>query len=145
MVAVIQRVTRARVVVGGEEADRIGRGLVVLLGVAKGDGEKQAEEMADKIVKMRIFSDDQGKMNKSIEDVGGEILAVSQFTLLADTNSGRRPSFTEAAEPETARRLYEKFIENVRIKGIPAQSGKFGEYMRVELTNDGPVTIVVNG
>lgn len=143
MVAVIQRVTRARVTVGGEEVGRIDRGLLVLLGVAKGDGEKQAEELAEKIVKMRIFSDDQGKMNRSIEDVGGEMLVVSQFTLLADTNAGRRPSFTEAAEPGIARKLYELFIENVKIKGIPARSGKFGAYMRVELVNDGPVTIIL--
>ena|SRR3990167_1071703 len=143
MIAVIQRVIKARVTVDDEEVGRIGLGLVVLLGVAKGDGEKQAEELAERIVKMRIFSDDQGKMNKSIEGVGGEMLVVSQFTLLADTNSGRRPSFSLAAEPEIARRLYELFIENVKIRGIPVSSGKFGAYMKVELANDGPVTIIV--
>jgi D-tyrosyl-tRNA(Tyr) deacylase len=143
MIAVIQRVTKARVTIGGEEVGRIGRGLVVLLGVAKGDGEKQAKELAEKVVKMRIFGDDQGKMNKSIGEVGGEILVVSQFTLLADTKAGRRPSFSAAAEPETARRLYELFIENVKIIGIPTQSGKFGAIMEVELINDGPVTIIV--
>ena len=143
MIAVIQRVIKARVMVDDEEVGRIGLGLVVLLGVGKGDGEKQAEELAERIVKMRIFSDDQGKMNKSIEGVGGEMLVVSQFTLLADTNSGRRPSFSLAAEPEIARRLYELFIENVKIRGIPVSSGKFGAYMEVELTNDGPVTIIL--
>lgn len=144
MIAVVQRVIKARVTVGGEEVGKIGRGLVVLFGVARGDGEKQVEELAEKIVKMRIFSDDQGKMNRSIEDIGGEMLVVSQFTLLADTNSGRRPSFTAAAEPETARRLYELFIENVKIKGIPVRSGKFEAMMQVELTNDGPVTIILD-
>jgi len=143
MIAVIQRVTKARVKVDGEEIGRIGSGLVALLGVAKGDGEKQVEELAEKIVKMRIFGDDQGKMNKSIGEVGGEILVVSQFTLLADTNSGRRPSFSRAAEPETALKLYQKFIENVKIRGIPARSGKFGAMMEVELVNNGPVTIIV--
>ena len=143
MIAVIQRVIKARVTVDDEEVGRIGLGLVVLLGVAKGDGEKQAEELAERIVKMRIFSDDQGKMNKSIEGVGGEMLVVSQFTLLADTNVGRRPSFAGAAEPEIARKLYEKFIENVKIRGILVSSGKFGVYMKVELVNDGPVTIIL--
>ena len=144
MIAVIQRVTRAKVTVGSEEIGRIGRGLVVLLGVAKGDGEKQAKELTEKIVKMRIFSDEKGKMNKSAAEVGGEMLVVPQFTLMADTNAGRRPSFSGAAEPETARRLYQLFIENVKIKGIPVKSGKFGAYMEVELANDGPVTLIVN-
>jgi len=144
MIAVIQRVTRAKVTVGSEEIGRIGRGLVVLLGVAKGDGEKQAKELTEKIVKMRIFSDEKGKMNKSVAEVGGEMLVVPQFTLMADTNAGRRPSFSGAAEPETARRLYQLFIENVKIKGIPVKSGKFGAYMEVELANDGPVTLIVN-
>ena len=143
MIVVIQRVTKARVKVDGEEVGRIGRGLVVLLGVAKGDGEKPAEELAEKVVKMRIFSDDQGKMNKSIGEIDGEMLVVSQFTLVADTNVGRRPSFSGAAGPEIARKLYEKFIDNVKIRGIPVSSGKFGAYMEVELTNDGPVTIIL--
>lgn len=150
MIAVVQRVSGASVAVDRARVAQIGRGLVVLLGVARGDTEAEADKLAEKIVGLRIMPDrssggagQQGKMNQSIQDIGGEILVVSQFTLLADASRGRRPSFIGAAEPKKAERLYRLFIERVKMRGIKARSGRFGEYMEVKLTNDGPVTVIV--
>ncbi|HLN30116.1 MAG TPA: D-aminoacyl-tRNA deacylase [Gemmataceae bacterium] len=143
MRAVVQRVSRARVVVGQEIVGEIGRGLLVLLGVARADTIAQAEWLADKIVTLRIFQDDEGKMNLGVAEVSGEVLVVSQFTLYGDCCKGRRPSFVEAAPPETAIPLYEKFVEAVRAQGIKTATGRFGAMMQVELVNDGPVTLIV--
>ncbi len=125
-------------------AGRIGRGLVVLLGVAAGDSEADAAFLVDRIVGMRIFADDAGKMNLSIGQADGAMLVVSQFTLLADTNSGRRPSFTKAAAPDEARRLYEHFLSLARTRDVKVESGEFGATMEVDLVNDGPVTIILD-
>jgi D-aminoacyl-tRNA deacylase len=143
MRAVIQRVTRSGVQVGGEQVARISAGLLVLLGVADGDATPQADYLADKIVNLRVFEDQDGKMNRSLLDTGGEMLVVSQFTLLGDCRKGRRPSFTGAAQPEEASRLYEYFVDRVRSLGIRVQTGRFGAMMQVDLTNDGPVTFVL--
>ena len=140
MRAVVQRVSRARVSPGGE----IGRGLCVLLGVALGDGEEQAERLAGKIARLRIFADDEGRFDRSVEDVEGAVLVVSQFTLIADTAKGNRPSFVDAASPEHAEPLYEVFCRGLRDLGLPVQTGVFGASMQVELVNDGPVTIVLD-
>lgn len=142
MRAVIQRVAAASVEVDGEEIASIGRGLLVLLGVTHADDEKHAAAMADKLAHLRIFEDEAGKMNLSIADVGGEFLVVSQFTLYGDIRKGRRPSFTDAAPPEQARRLYERVIEELRRRGYSVQSGRFGAHMHVRLVNDGPVTLL---
>lgn len=142
MRAVIQRVAAASVEVDGEEIASIGRGLLVLLGVTYADDEKHAVAMADKLAHLRIFEDEAGKMNLSIADVGGEFLVVSQFTLYGDIRKGRRPSFTDAAPPEQARRLYERVIEELRRRGYSVQSGRFGAHMHVRLVNDGPVTLL---
>ena len=123
---------------------RIGRGFVVLLGVAGGDSEADAAFLVDKIVGMRVFADDAGKMNLSIAQVDGAMLVVSQFTLLADTNSGRRPSFTKAAAPDEARRLYEHFLSLARTRDVKVETGEFGATMEVDLVNDGPVTIILD-
>ena len=144
MRAVVQRVTRARVEVEGKVAGEIGTGLLVLLGVAKQDTAAGAEFLAAKIVGLRIFSDDLGKMNRALSDVGGALLVVSQFTLYGDTRKGRRPSFDAAAPPETARALYEHFVAHVRQQGIEVATGRFREMMQVELTNDGPVTLLLD-
>jgi D-aminoacyl-tRNA deacylase len=144
MKAVLQRVTRASVNVDGAPVGRIDAGLLVLLGVAKGDEERDALYLADKIVSLRIFSDEQGKMNRSIEDVKGAVLLVSQFTLLGETAKGRRPDFMEAAAPEHAKILYEKMAEAFRGKGLTVEMGRFGAYMKVELINDGPVTLLLD-
>lgn len=144
MKACIQRVRWARVRVNGETVGEIGSGLLVLLGVATEDTEAEAQALAKKIVELRIFEDNEGKMNLSVRDVGGSILVVSQFTLLADCRRGRRPSFTEAAPPDHANRLCEYFIESVREDGLPVASGRFREHMEVELLNDGPVTILLD-
>jgi D-aminoacyl-tRNA deacylase len=141
MRACIQRASRARVSVGGEVCGEIGRGLVVLLGVAAGDTETQARQLADKTGGLRVFEDGQGKMNLALADVGGSMLVVSQFTLLGDCRKGRRPSFTDAAPPELAQRLYEVFVAEVARAGIPTATGRFREHMEVELVNDGPVTL----
>ena len=143
MRAVIQRVTRSGVQVGGEQVARISAGLLVLLGVADGDSTPQADFLADKIVNLRVFEDQDGKMNRSLLDTGGEMLVVSQFTLLGDCRKGRRPSFVGAAQPEAANRLYEYFIERCRKHGVRAQTGRFGAMMQVDLVNDGPVTFVL--
>ena len=143
MRAVIQRVTRSGVQVGGEQVARISAGLLVLLGVADGDSTPQADFLADKIVNLRVFEDQVGKMNRSLLDTGGEMLVVSQFTLLGDCRKGRRPSFVGAAQPEAANRLYEYFIERCRRYGVRAQTGRFGAMMQVDLVNDGPVTFVL--
>jgi D-aminoacyl-tRNA deacylase len=140
MRAVVQRVARARVTPGGE----IGHGLCVLLGVARRDGEEQAKRLAGKVARLRIFSDDQGRFDRSVEDVAGAVLVVSQFTLIADTAKGNRPSFAEAAPPEEAEPLYERFCAELRALGIPVDTGVFGARMEVELMNDGPVTIVLD-
>lgn len=141
MRALVQRVSRASVSVGGEEVGRIGAGLLVLLGVGAGDGPKEAETLVDKIVNLRIFEDGAGKMNRSLLEVGGGALAVSQFTLYGDCRKGRRPSFTAAARPDEAEQLYEYFVERLRQAGVPVETGRFGAYMQVELVNDGPVTL----
>jgi len=130
--------------VDGKTVASIGRGLLVLLGVARGDGERQAEWLADKIAGLRIFEDEAGKMNLSVQDVGGSALVVSQFTLLGDCRKGRRPSFTEAAPPEEADRLYQKFVERARAGGLRVETGVFQARMAVHLVNDGPVTLVVD-
>lgn len=144
MKAVIQRAARASVAVEGRTVGRIGEGLVVLLGVAKGDGDADGRYLADKILALRIFSDEQGKMNRSLADIGGSVLLVSQFTLLGRTANGRRPSFDEAAPPDEARRLYEQMAADIRSRGIAVETGTFAAHMQVELVNDGPVTFVLD-
>jgi D-tyrosyl-tRNA(Tyr) deacylase len=145
MRAVIQRVSEASVTVGGEVTGAIGKGLLVLLGVGQGDTEEAARALAGKIARLRIFQDAGGKMNLSVQDVGGEVLAVSQFTLLADTRKGNRPSFAGAAAPEAARAVYDAFCDAVAGLGVPVARGVFGAHMDVRLANDGPVTIVLEG
>jgi len=141
MRALIQRVSRGRVSVSGRSIAEIGRGLVVLLGVAPNDGETQVSYLAGKIANLRIFEDEMGKMNRSLLEVGGSAIVVSQFTLFADTQKGRRPSFINAAPPEIARPLVDRFAEMLRAQGVPTQTGEFGAQMLVEIENDGPVTI----
>ena len=143
MRAVCQRVSEARVRVAGEVIGEVGAGLCVLLGVARGDGEADAERLAAKIARLRVFADEQGRFDRSLVDVGGSALVVSQFTLLADTSKGNRPSFTDAAPPEEAEPLYERFCAGLRGLGVPVEQGVFGAAMAVELVNDGPVTIVL--
>ena len=144
MRAVLQRVSEAEVRVADEVIGRIGRGLVVLLGVAKDDTEADAVFLADRILGMRIFADADGKMNLALHKVGGELLVISQFTLIADTDSGRRPSFIKAASPDDAKKLYQHFLSLVRIGGVKVETGEFGAMMAVSLINDGPVTIVLD-
>ena len=141
---VLQRVSRASVTVGGEEIARIGRGLLLLVGVGEGDNEGEARRMAAKCAEMRIFADAEGRFNLSVTDIGGEALVVSQFTLFADVRRGRRPGFTEAARPEMAEPLVEAFAQALREAGVPAQTGRFGAKMEVALVNDGPVTIILD-
>jgi D-tyrosyl-tRNA(Tyr) deacylase len=143
MRAVVQRVSESSVAVGPEVVGRIGRGLLVLLGVATTDTEKESDYLAEKIVNLRIFEDEGGRLNRSLIEVGGEMLVVSQFTLLADCRKGRRPSFTAAAEPELAARLYEHFVRQTAKLGIPVQTGRFQALMAVSLVNDGPVTLII--
>jgi D-aminoacyl-tRNA deacylase len=143
MKAVIQRVRSAAVEVEGEEVSRIGPGLLVLLGVGRGDGEGEADYLAEKIAGLRIFPDREGKMNLSLGDTGGEILAVSQFTLYGDCRRGRRPGFSAAAPPEEGKRLYEYFCRRLQAAGFPPGKGVFGAEMLVRLENDGPVTIIL--
>lgn len=144
MQAVVQRVTQSSVTVGKNEVGAIGRGLMVLLGVAREDTEKSAVWLADKIAHLRIFEDQAGRMNRSLTDVGGSMLVVSQFTLLGDCRKGRRPSFIEAASPEKAEALYRKFVHTVDQMGIKVATGQFGAAMHVSLVNDGPVTLIVS-
>ncbi len=145
MRAVIQRVHGAEIVIDRRETRKIGPGLVVFLGVLKGDGESQADFLAEKIRDLRIFTDQDGKMNLSLMDVGGELLAVSNFTLSTDCKKGRRPSFDRAAPPETADPLYRRFVERARALGVKrVETGEFGAHMDVLVQNDGPVTIVID-
>jgi len=141
--AVIQRVSRASVEVEGRRVASIGAGLLVLLGVERGDGEEQAAYLAEKIPRLRVFDDGEGRMNRSLEQVGGEVLLVSQFTLAGRLEKGRRPSFTDAAPPDEARRLYEDLGERLRRDGVRVSLGRFQERMQVELVNDGPVTFLL--
>lgn len=143
MIAVVQRVKNSSVEVNGQSVGSIGPGLLVLLGVAELDSEKDIAYMAEKIVNLRIFPDDQGRMNRSLLDAGGQMLVVSQFTLLGDCRKGRRPSFVAAAPPEKAEAFYRQFTENVRQKGIAVETGQFQAMMDVSLVNDGPVTLIV--
>ncbi len=144
MRAVIQRVLESSVTVEGEVVGAIGKGIMVLLGVEEGDTEKEVQYMADKILGLRIFEDADGKMNHSIQEVAGELLAVSQFTLMGDARKGRRPSYSNAARPEEANRLYELFVNSVREKGTKVETGVFQADMQVALVNDGPVTILLD-
>ncbi len=144
MIAVVQRVTRSRVTVDGSMVGSIGPGLTVLLGVADGDRDTDADYLAGKVVNLRIFEDDHGRMNRSLLDIGGELLVVSQFTLLGDCRKGRRPSFVDAAPPDRARRLYRHFTDRARTLGIATQTGRFGAMMQVSIENDGPVTLVIH-
>jgi D-tyrosyl-tRNA(Tyr) deacylase len=138
---VLQRVKSGRVLVAGHAIAEIGRGLVILLGIGPGDGNEQAQLLSEKVANLRIFEDEQGKMNRSLLDVGGQAIVISQFTLYADTRKGKRPSFIGAALPEVARPLVELFAEMLREQGVPTQTGEFGAHMLVEIANDGPVTI----
>lgn len=144
MRAVVQRVSRAEVVVGGRCVGRIGVGFAVLLGVARDDTEADADFIADRVLGLRVFADDAGKMNLAIRAVGGELLVISQFTLLADTSGGRRPSFIKAAPPEIARPLYEHLVSLARARGVKIETGEFGAHMELGLVNDGPVTIILD-
>ena len=141
MRALLQRVSQASVTVDGQVISRIGKGLLILLGVGHGDGEEQAAFLAEKAANLRIFEDAQGKSNLSVLDIGGEAIVVSQFTLYADARKGRRPSFTDAALPEVAEPLVERFVELLRAQGVPTQTGKFRAHMEVEIHNSGPVTV----
>jgi D-tyrosyl-tRNA(Tyr) deacylase len=144
MRAVVQRVSRARVTVEERSIGQIERGLVVLVGVGAADSEADAEYLAEKVASLRIFEDEGGKMNRSVADAAGAVLAVSQFTLYGDVRRGRRPSFDGAAPPEAARRLYEDFVERIRARGLRCETGQFQAMMRLELVNDGPVTILLD-
>ncbi|MFC1900319.1 D-aminoacyl-tRNA deacylase [Chloroflexota bacterium] len=144
MKALLQRVTGASVSISGEVVGEIGQGLVVFVGVADGDTERDADYLVQKTAGLRIFADDEGKFNLSALDINGELLLVSQFTLMADTKKGRRPSFTGAAPPEQAEGLFEKFVEQARATGLKVETGRFQEYMQVEIHNDGPVTIMLD-
>ena len=144
MRAVVQRVQHASVVVGDETVSDIGPGLVVLLGVAASDSSSECDRLAGKVARLRIFEDDDGRLDRSLVDVSGEAMVVSQFTLVADTRKGTRPSFADAAAPDLAEPLYERFCEALRELGVPVQTGVFGARMEVCLVNDGPVTIVLD-
>ena len=143
MLAVVQRVSSSEVLVGGKIVGQIGYGLLVLLGVSRSDVEKDADYLSDKIVHLRIFEDDNGKMNRSLIETGGDIMVVSQFTLLGDCRKGRRPSFVEAAPPERAEKLYNYFVDQLKSRGIPVATGQFQAKMAVSLVNDGPVTLIL--
>jgi D-aminoacyl-tRNA deacylase len=144
MRAVVQRVSRAQVVIDGGITGQIGLGLLILLGVGHDDTEADANYLAEKIAGLRVFEDDSGKMNRSVQDVGGSVLAVSQFTLYGDVRRGKRPSFDRASPPEKARQLYEFFVERIRSTGLRCETGRFQEMMKVELVNEGPVTILLD-
>jgi D-tyrosyl-tRNA(Tyr) deacylase len=141
--ALIQRVSAARVTVDGETLGRIGAGLVVLLGVGEGDGDEQAAKLAAKVARLRVFDDGEGRMDRSLLDVGGDALCISQFTLYGDTRRGLRPSFTGAADPERGERLYDGFCRALEACGVPVRRGRFGARMAVELVNEGPVTLLL--
>jgi D-tyrosyl-tRNA(Tyr) deacylase len=143
--AVVQRVSKARVLVGGEPVGEIGPGVCVLLGVAGTDAAAVAERLAGRVARLRVFENDEGRFDRSLLDTSGEALVVSQFTLIADTRKGNRPSFSHAAPPELAEPLYEQFCQALRALGVDVATGTFGAHMEVELTNDGPVTIVLDG
>lgn len=143
MRAVVQRVTYADVKIDGKIAGQIDNGLMVLLGVGDGDTEADMKYIADKVIKLRIFADENDRMNRSLEDVGGSVLVISQFTLYGDCSHGRRPFFGAAMEPDGANKMYEKFVEYVRSQGVHTETGEFGADMKVTLTNDGPVTIIL--
>lgn len=144
MKAVVQRVAHARVEVAGDVIGKIDRGLLVYLGIADGDSERDISWMADKVRGLRIFEDDQGKMNRDVGESGGSVLIISQFTLLGDCKKGRRPSFAGAMAPEPAERLYETFVSVVRDKGVPVATGRFRADMKVHSLNDGPVTMLID-
>jgi D-aminoacyl-tRNA deacylase len=144
MRAVVQRVSRAKVTVNREITGEIGLGLLVLLAVGRDDGETDANYLSGKIAGLRVFEDGEGKMNRSVQDAGGSVLAVSQFTLYGDVRRGKRPSFDAAAPPEKARQLYEFFVEQIRAAGLRCETGRFQEMMQVELVNEGPVTILLD-
>ncbi|WP_077731216.1 D-aminoacyl-tRNA deacylase [Methylocaldum sp. 14B] len=144
MIAVIQRVTRAEVTVAGESVGKIDRGILALIAIERGDTEAQADRLAERILGYRIFGDAEDKMNLNVTDVSGGVLLVSQFTLAADTRKGMRPSFTPAADPETGKRLFDYFVEKVRARHSPVETGRFGANMQIELVNDGPVTFTLN-
>jgi D-aminoacyl-tRNA deacylase len=144
MRAVVQRVSRAQVAASGEIAGEIGLGLLVLLGVGRDDAEPDATYLAEKVAGLRVFEDADGKMNRNVQEVGGSVLAVSQFTLYGDVRRGKRPSFDAAAPPEKARQLYEFFVEQIRTAGVRCETGRFQEMMKVELVNEGPVTILLD-
>lgn len=144
MRAVIQRVHRAQITIDREETRQTGRGLVVFLGVLRGDTEKQADFLSEKVYGLRIFPDENDKMNLSLPDVGGEVLVVSNFTLGTDCKKGRRPSFDMAAPPEEANALYLRFVEQLRAQGVRVETGEFGAYMEVLVSNDGPVTLIID-
>ncbi len=144
MKVLLQRVTGASVSIGGETVGRIGQGLVIFVGVANGDTERDAQYLAQKTVSLRIFADEAGRFNLSALDIKGELLVVSQFTLLADTKKGRRPSFIEAASPAQAEELFERFVEQAHATGLKVETGRFQQYMQVEINNDGPVTILLD-
>lgn len=144
MRAVVQKVSRGRVTVDGEVVGAIGQGYVVLLGVAKEDTAEAADYLAEKVAGLRVFEDEEGKMNRSILDAGGEVLAISQFTLYGDVRRGKRPGFDRAARPEQAEPLYERFVARLREHGLQVETGRFRTHMEVELVNDGPVTILVD-
>lgn len=143
MRAVVQRVSRSEVTVDGRITGKINKGLLVLLGVTHGDTSKDVDYIVDKTINLRIFEDENDKMNLSLKDIGGEMLAVSQFTLYGDCRKGRRPSFTNAAAPEEADKLYQEFVKKVSEQGINTETGEFGAHMMVDLVNDGPVTILL--
>ena len=144
MRAVVQRVSRAKVTVNGWTSGEIGHGLLVLLGVGREDTEADAAYLAEKVAGLRIFEDSDGKMNRSLQDVAGSVLAVSQFTLYGDVRRGKRPSFDAAAPPELALRLFEFFVQRIQALGLPCETGRFQEMMQVELVNEGPVTILLD-
>ncbi len=144
MIALLQRVSRADVVIDGQTVGEIGRGLMVLVCAVRGDTEEKAKALASRVARYRVFEDEAGKMNKSVSDIGGSLLVVSQFTLAADTRSGNRPSFTPAAPPEEGKHIYDVFVQACRETGLIVEIGRFGAHMAVSLTNDGPVTITLS-